>query len=153
MVELQSITIDADVLKLIPKATAAELSVLPLRIENGVVVVAVSEKYERQLVSDLEFYLGKKVKPELVPAKDLQEALQRYYDISTIEMKKATEAAPEFLSVREEERQTDSSTDGSVVTLVNRLISDAIKMGCKRYSHRAVRTAYACSLSYRRSAA
>ena len=129
MVELQSIIIDADVLKLIPKATAAELSVLPLRIENDVVVVAVSDQYDRQLISDLEFYLGKKIKPEPVPAKDLQEALQRYYDISTIEMKKATETAPEFLSVREEERQSDASSDGSVVTIVNRLISDAIKMG------------------------
>jgi type IV pilus assembly protein PilB len=129
MVELQSVTIDADVLKLIPKATAAEFTVLPLRMENDVVVVAVPEQHEHQLMNDLEFFLGKKVKAELFPQKVLQEALQHHYGISIIEMQKATETAPEFYSVREDERQVDASSDGSVVTLVNRLISDAIKMG------------------------
>ena len=130
MVNLQSITIDPEVLKLLPKTAALEMTVLPLRIEGNTIVVALAEDYQRELVSDLEFLFGKRVRVETYPIDILLEAIQKQYGITDLEAKKSMgSGSSEFISVKEEERRVEFASDGSVVGLVNRLITDAISMG------------------------
>ncbi len=130
MVDLDSITIDPEVLKLIPKATASKLMVLPLFRDNGSVTVAMHEGYQAEELFDLSFLIGSTVKPEVVPRERLMSALQKHYGITDIEMKRSEAAGQsEFHSMREETVHLESSSDGSVVTLVNQLITDAIQMG------------------------
>jgi type IV pilus assembly protein PilB len=130
MANLQSIIIDPEVLKLLPKTTALDLFVLPLRIEGNTVVVALTEDYQRELVPDLEFLFGKRVRVETYPIDILLDAIQRQYGITDLEAKKSLgSASSEFISVKEEERRVEFESNGSVVGLVNRLITDAISMG------------------------
>jgi type IV pilus assembly protein PilB len=136
MVDLAAIRIDPKVLALVPKRTALELSALPLSVDNDVVIVALPENHDREILNDLVFLIGKKVRVEQVPSEDLSSAIQRAYGISDVEFRKANvSSAPEFLSVREEAGEdtikvskAESSSDGSTITLANRIISDAIQM-------------------------
>ena len=130
MVELASIQIPTETLNLIPKATALEMGVLPLRQENGSIHVLLPEGYDRRILTDLSFMLGKKLKVETAPGDELRSAIQRLYGATTTEIKRSTIVQEtEFLSVKEDERRSEATSDTSVVTLVNSLISDAIRMG------------------------
>lgn len=137
MVNLASIEIQPSVLALIPKNLALELCVLPLSVDNGTVVVAIPDRENARLLSDLTFFLGKKVKPVPASTEELSQAIQKFYDLSNIEVQKHSHREnnlgttdSEFVPVKDEiEKEHDSIADGSVVTLVNRIISDAIQMG------------------------
>lgn len=130
MVDLDSIKIAPEVLNLIPKATALELLVLPLKVERDCAVVAVRDNHDPKLLQDISFFLGKRVEPELVETEILQAAIRRFYGISNLEVHRTSVSQqPEFHSVSEEASTAASvPTDGSVVNLVNRIISDAIRM-------------------------
>ncbi len=130
MFDLRSLVIGPEILSLIPQETALQLSVLPLGIENDVVEVAIPEASEQTLVSDLEFFLGKRVKAVTVPQSDLFDAIQRFYGVSRIESRRTDDSGTaEFVSLREEERKIEFAADSSIVTLANRIITDAIEIG------------------------
>jgi type IV pilus assembly protein PilB len=131
MVDLSSLAIDPEVLKLIPKSTALELSVLPLSLKNDTVVVAMPEMFRRQLVSDIQFLLGKKVKAVPVPQEILVTAIHWFYGSDKVSSGQHLEPYPlSFSSIRQRElRLSGLDSDASTVTLVNRLISSAIRLG------------------------
>ncbi len=126
-------TIPAEILALIPKSTALELGVIPIRADGASVTVALPESYDPQVVSDLSFMLGKKIIAEVLTADQFASALRKYYGVTENEMtayrQDAIPSGSEFVSVRDEEKEIETSSDGSAVSLVNRIITDAIRMG------------------------
>jgi type IV pilus assembly protein PilB len=129
MVDLRTIEIPTEILNLIPKQTAVDLSVLPLRMETDGVVIAMRKEADSSLLSDLMFLLGKRVKAEIVPDAELTDAIRRLYGVSELEMSRSSASDSHVVSVHDEERREELSSDGSVVDLANRIISDAVRMG------------------------
>ncbi len=138
MVDIASIEIPPDILRLIPKQTAMEMGVLPISLDQDELLVGVPEGHPSQLFADLAFLTGKRIKAEAIPSDILLSAIQKHYGISGAEMRipLATESGSgtEFVSVKEaeledEEIASGGSADGSVVALVNKIVSDAIHMG------------------------
>ena len=130
MVDLNLIDIKSDVLKLIPKKTALELCVLPLAAENGTATVGFPNNCRQELVSDIAFLLGQKVNAEKFSPDDLAKAILRFYGISALETTRSSgNEKTEFVSVKEEERTAEIASDGSVVSLVNQMVTEAIRMG------------------------
>lgn len=121
MVDLESITIDPKLIALIPKSLATESIVLPLAAENGSITIAVSDESKANAASDIGFLLGKKVTTQLVNPKSLRNALAKHYGL-------IGQAEPERIH-SEEPSISSAPADGSAVGLVNRVISDAIKIG------------------------
>lgn len=115
---------------MLPKEVAQNFSALPLSMEGETVVIALPENHEQRVVHDLAFYLGKRIKVETFPADIIAQALQHWYGVSSTEIRKLnSEEVAEVVSLREEEKKTEFSADGSIVSLVNRMITDAIQMG------------------------
>src|SRR5438034_320783 len=110
-IELASLSIDPSFLALIPKSTAAEMMVLPLAVDADAVVVAFAEGFGRQVLQDLSFFLGKKVRVETFPGEVLASAIQKFYGITDIEARRNTvSGSSEFLSIKEEEKRIDASS-------------------------------------------
>lgn len=132
MAHLQSITIDHNILRLIPKSLAVESTIIPLRRDNDTVVVALAKNCSPQIVSDLEFILGKKVIAEYYEREELLSAIQRIYGVTTDELERSSQSentgGSEFVSLRDDEKEEEASADGSTISLVNRIITDAIQM-------------------------
>lgn len=131
MTDIEMLNIPLEILNLVPKATAAQLSVLPIGTEGDAVVVALAEDHDAQVMNDLAFMLGKKVKPHTVQRDVLVRAIRKHYGLTEIENRKNT-SVQEFLSVKDSNDDAvihDSTSDGSTVGLVNRIITDAIGMG------------------------
>ncbi|HOV98344.1 MAG TPA: GspE/PulE family protein [Bacteroidota bacterium] len=126
-----SLKIDQEVLKLIPKQMAVDLCVLPLSKDDGAIHIAMVENYDRKILNELSFVLGKKIVVEIFPQDVLVEAIKQHYGFSNFETIKSEpeELNSEFVSLKEEEKKVEFSSDGSVVSLVNRIITDAIDMG------------------------
>lgn len=137
MLDLETLTIPPEVLSLVPRTTAAELVVLPLAVENGSVTLALPMDHDPQILPDLAFMLGRQLKVQTYPSDVLARAIRRHYGVSDIDARKSlASSSSEFLSVKEAHEaddaaraDADSSSDGSVVTLVNRIITDGIQMG------------------------
>lgn len=129
MGDLDSIAIKPEILALIPRQTALEFSAIPLEVNEASVTVALSSGYQPQIIEDLAFLLGKRIVPAVHPPDKITSALHRLYNVTSAEAQRtAVSSDPEFLSVREEEAPVETSSDGSVVALVNRIVSDAIRM-------------------------
>jgi hypothetical protein len=81
MVDLDSLNIEPTVLGMISKTSALELSVLPIPKKNGVVIVAVPEKYPEKLLTDVQFVLGTtNVKPIPVSRDNIVAAINYFYE-------------------------------------------------------------------------
>lgn len=138
MVDIATVEIAPEILSLIPRATASELSVLPLWVEGGGLLVAIPEGSDAQVLSDLEFVLGRPVRGVAVPVETLKEALHRFYGISRSQAEGTEPADSEFVLLKEAEEGKaaglppsvgEATADGSIVALVNRTITEAIRMG------------------------
>jgi type IV pilus assembly protein PilB len=144
MVDFSTVEIHDDVLRLIPKEVAVSFFVIPLSVDNGAVRVALPDDCDEQTVGDISFFLGKKVTVEKFPRGVLSAALQRFYGVSEIDLARAgsqnrSEQMHDsgVVSVRDGgahddelfKERSDLSSDGSIVNMANRLITDAIRMG------------------------
>ncbi|MEP0823638.1 MAG: Flp pilus assembly complex ATPase component TadA [Ignavibacterium sp.] len=118
MVDLESITIDPSVLQLIPRTLGAELMILPLSVNNGTITVAVADSTPAEAIQDVAFLLGKKVQTETVDVEILRKTISKLYGVT----------GPEAEGPGIQESR-GAETDGSAVGLVNRIISEAIKLG------------------------
>lgn len=147
MVNISTIEVQPDILRLIPKEVAVNFFVIPLSIENGTVRIALPDDHDAQAIDDTAFFLGKKVTVEKFPRSVITAALQRLYGVSDIDLARAgsqsrsrqiqdssvSSARDADTSFTEKSElsfsQAEITTDGSVVNMANRLITDAIRMG------------------------
>jgi type IV pilus assembly protein PilB len=121
MVDLDSITIDPAVLGLIPRSVAAERFVIPLFCENGTITVAIGPDTQPQVLADIAFLVGKKVKTEVVRTESLERALVKFY------------GNPQRAGAAHQDQVAQTAKpdlgESSAVGLVNRVIAEAIKLG------------------------
>jgi type IV pilus assembly protein PilB len=131
MDERSVIEIRPDVLRLIPKRLALELCVLPIASENGTITVALAEGFDQKVLSDIAFLTGKKVLIEIVPRDALLAEIGRHYGVTEAELNKSSNAATSFEDATFKKSDTKIISvggNGSIVSLVNQIISDAIHM-------------------------
>ncbi|HCA78817.1 MAG TPA: hypothetical protein DEP53_03690 [Bacteroidetes bacterium] len=81
MIDLNLLTIEPSVLKLISKRTALELAVLPIAVKNDVVIIAVPPMFHSQVLTDIRMLLGnaKRIKPVSVSRDSIIAAIHRFY--------------------------------------------------------------------------
>ncbi|MFC1452762.1 GspE/PulE family protein [Verrucomicrobiota bacterium] len=108
---------------------AAHYGIMPVRLDSGVLTIAVSTPFDISPAEDIETNLGYQVERVLACRRDILEALHKYYGVGaeTVERILADE------SDRHEETPADEAQDlermaedASVVRLVNQLLHEAI---------------------------
>ena len=140
VVALAGFQIQPEVLALVSKDHAIEHRVLPLLLTDKALVVAVESPLDAEHLDKLRFSTQKQVVPVIAPAEELHHRLQQEYahvrsssalhsieeelDLLTQQLSQE-DTQPSRLSLA---RQV-SDEDSLVVRLVNKMISDAQKMG------------------------
>jgi hypothetical protein len=74
------VSIPKTVLALVPKETAAEHRVIPLRLEKRL-TVAISDAHDLGVIDALAFTTGKSIQPVIAPEIWIVAALERYYQV------------------------------------------------------------------------
>lgn len=125
----QLVAIEQAVLALIPKNVCLDFRAVPLSLTGDTLNIGFSQKPNAQVLADLAFLTGKKITSEIIEETTLTALLEKYFNISALDIQRSSQSsAEEFLSVEKNERAVEVSGDGSVVTLANRIITDAIQM-------------------------
>ncbi len=74
-VNLFKIDIDQHVLDLVPQEKMKQFKILPIEMENNRLTLAMVSPHDFMTISDLEFTIGKKIKPVIVPYFMMESAL------------------------------------------------------------------------------
>ncbi len=123
MVDTDPIEPTQAVLSLIPKALALKIPVLPVALEDGVLICAVPEGMEESALRDLEFVTGRRVRCSPRTKAELEGAIARAYQGGTETPNlHAGDGHPSS-------HAASINSEGSAVSLASALIADAVKMG------------------------
>jgi type II secretory ATPase GspE/PulE/Tfp pilus assembly ATPase PilB-like protein len=119
-------------LKTIPASYALKNHVFPLREQNGAIVIAMADTTNHDLLNELKFIFNKDIITEKWPEEKLLEAIRQAYQLSGEEIAgEETGKGFEYLDKKTEraaEGDLPKVEDRSVIQLVNKFISEAIRL-------------------------
>jgi type IV pilus assembly protein PilB len=111
--------IPQDVLNCISKEIATKYSVLPISISNNILTLAMKDPSDIVAIDLVETITKLKVSPVLMPPKDIEELINKFYLVSKISIEAKVEE-------KEEEKKEYDVSDAPVVSAVNFLFEEAI---------------------------
>ncbi|MBU6399716.1 MAG: Flp pilus assembly complex ATPase component TadA [Verrucomicrobia bacterium] len=127
-VELPKLSVPPETRGKISTKVAFQYNVLPVRFENGVLQVAVSNPFNTGLLGAIQFGARGPVEFALAPQEEIEKALKKYYGVGAEtldEMQKEEE--PLELFVGEDKEITEGDQEASVIKFVNQIIWEAYK--------------------------
>jgi len=139
IVELESVSIDEQVIALIREDLAKKYTAIPVDLENrSTIRVAMADPLNAQALEDIKFQSGYFVRPVLAPPSEIVEAIAKYYhiDASVVEIleniiKSDVQEVREIVSTEGDESIDELmriSAGPPIVRLANWLITRAVEM-------------------------
>ncbi len=139
-IKLDSVEIDATVIKLIPSEVAQKYLIMPINRTGATLTIAMVDPTNVFAMDDIKFMTGYNVEPVVASEMSIKEAIDQYYGSAhQLELKKVmdeiAEADTENLELLDDEEQVDlarleaSTEEAPVVKLVNLVLTDSIKRG------------------------
>ncbi|MBM4165225.1 MAG: type II/IV secretion system protein [Lentisphaerae bacterium] len=131
--EMALIEPDADALKLLPARAVYQYAVMPLKLEGGVLTVAISDPFNAGVSDGLRLAAGRPVRLTLAPREDIRKANRKYYGVGAEAVEKMIEdgryevdagaASNAKIDVNE------MGQEASIVRFVNQIIAEADRQG------------------------
>ncbi|MCG2769870.1 MAG: ATPase, T2SS/T4P/T4SS family [Chloroflexota bacterium] len=128
-VDLKSFDIDPEVIQLIPEEMARKHDIVPLRVENGTLILAMSDPRDIYAIEDVRARTGLRIRPTNVPKLDILSAINFHYR-SMGEIEKQIERIEFTLRPEVEERQrlsADLVAQSPVVRALDLIIAQAVR--------------------------
>ncbi len=128
-VSLKDTPVDEAAVRSFAPKLAAHYRVMPIRIDSGVLTLAVSNPFDMAATEDIETNLGYRVERVLACAADIAEAIRRHYGVGadTVERMLSDHShREEDVAVEEAPDLEKLAEDASVIRLVNQLFHQAI---------------------------
>ncbi len=131
-VKLERYNIDKAAYLTIPEAIARRYVLIPIKKDNGIITVAMSDPLNVFAIDDLKIYSGLEIQPVIASHDDIIKAVDRYYSAQ-----KAIKAVEEFkkeqvstLKINSEplnEESIDEINNAPAVKLINSIFEQAIR--------------------------
>jgi general secretion pathway protein E len=134
--QLESANIDHELIKKVPIAFCRRYRVLPLRHEDGIILVASTDPLETVALDDLRLLLGKPVRSVLTTGVSLLARLNRAYDESAspdgaeqvMEDIAASESLDQIAHELDEPQDLlDATDEAPIIRLVNSVLFQAVR--------------------------
>jgi len=125
-VDLRELPPDPEALRIVPAELAYRHQVVPLRVQDGEVVVATADPFNLEALDDIRMVTGKEVNPVLADAAEIQRIVEEAY------MKEMMEAADNGDVQLIAEKEIDAADlermakEALVIRLVNTVIRQAV---------------------------
>jgi len=137
-VELGEISVEEDLLDLVPSEFASKNLVLPIERNGRTLTVAMATPNDLSLIDDLRFRTGLEVKPKVASAYALRHAIEKQYlglnerfsgileelEREEVELLEEEEDEAEDLTAGEVQAQVE---EAPVVRLINGILTDAVR--------------------------
>jgi len=82
-VDLSATALEPEIVMTIPEALAKKQCAIPVSIDNKTMTVAMVDPLDYECLRDLAFASGFKIQPVIATRKDILEAIERYYNLTT----------------------------------------------------------------------
>jgi type IV pilus assembly protein PilB len=139
-ITLSQLDIDADVLKLVPKAIAKKYEVLPIQCAGNTLTLAMADPTNVFAVDDVAFMTNLQVMPVVASQNAIRKAIENNYDSQAAALQEVVaemEEASELEVVDDDQgggkvdvfELKESADEAPVVKLVNLILVDAIRRG------------------------
>lgn len=137
---LPLLDLDAVDIKAIPEEFLVESLIrkhhaLPVYMEHGRLIIAVSDPLNISAIEDFQFNLGKRCDVAIVEHDKLEKAIEKVLDesLGKLDLGELTDGELDDVEVQDTQRQEDDSydvkDDAPIVVYVNKILMDAIRKG------------------------
>ena len=125
-VDLPSLDIPADARGRITTKVAFQHFVMPVKFENSVLQVAISDPFDRELVNAVQFNARCPVSFALAPRPEIDKALKKYYGVGaeTLDSLEEEDDAWE-IEIENDKEITEDDQEASVIKFVNQIVWEA----------------------------
>ncbi len=136
-VDLSSIDVDPNVLKLIPIEIANKYEVFPVRREGNTIVLAMGDPTDWTVIDDLKFLTGYEIDAVVADEYSIGDAINRHYEAASGAYKQLLENLGEFEMevIEDDDEEEDVNVLAAqveaapVVKFINSLLADAVQRG------------------------
>ena len=125
--DLPRMTLPNEVIGRITTKLAFQHLIIPTRIENGTLEVAVSNPFDAAMLSAVRFDAQCGVALGLAPRHEIEKALKKYYGVGAATLDDMKDDEPLELLVGEDKEITEGDQEASVIKFVNQIIWEAFK--------------------------
>jgi type II secretion system protein E len=125
--DLPHLNVPTEARQKISTKVAFQYSVLPVRFENDILQVAVSNPFNTALLNAVQFDAQCPVELALAPQGEIEKALKKYYGVGAETLDEMSEDEPLELMVSEDKEITESDQEASVIKFVNQIVWEAFK--------------------------
>ncbi len=128
-VTIADMKVDRAAVKAVTSKLSAHYGVMPLSLQDGVLILAVPDPLDLAAVEDIEATMGCRVERALACRDDIRKALAVYYGVGadTVERLLAQTDEPSPPPAEETQDVGKTASDTSVVRLVNQFLQEAIR--------------------------
>lgn len=129
-VHLGDIEIDRDIIGKIPAKLVTHYNLIPIEENNGVLRIAMNDPLDIHLLDDLRLILKREIEPVISTARDIDEAIKKYYGIGADTVQDLIDDNMEQITDIEISRVEDieeMAEDASIVRFVNQIIAEAVR--------------------------
>ena len=106
---------------------AFQYSVLPVRVENEVLQLAVSDPFDSAMLSAVQFDARCPTVFGLAPRAEIEKSLKKYYGVGAETLDELSKDEPLELIVGDEKEITEGDQEASVIKFVNQIVWEAYK--------------------------
>jgi type II secretion system protein E len=131
-VDLNTLSVDEALLHSIPAKYVVSRQVLPVKNENGAMVVAISDPFDTKKAEELKLLLEQPIRTVISSSKDIDRILKRVYGIGAESMDQLLEESGSNLEVLQEGMDENGESlemveDASLIQFVNQIILEAVR--------------------------
>ncbi len=131
VVDLTNATVEADVLKTMPSRLVHRRSLMPLRRENGSLIVATGDPFDVYSLDELQTLTGLHVRPVLASPKEIARLIRTHFGVGGETVTQMVAERSDTLELLQETETDDSelakmAQEASVVKLVNEILIEAV---------------------------
>lgn len=128
---LRDVRIDAATINEIPAKFACHYELMPIKIENNIITVAMANPMDIHTIDDIKLLLKKEVKTVLAGRMDILDAIKKYYGVGAETIERIAPETPQekIISVQHQETQDliESAEDASIIKFVNQVLLEACR--------------------------
>jgi len=128
-VNLEKYFVDPEAVKTIPESLAKRLKAIPIKKEDGKLLVAMSDPLDLFAIDDIKMTTGFEVQPVIASEEDIDKVINKFYGLKESIEKAVEEVLPDFYEedFNLQTNEFETSAEAPVAQLVNDLIEQAIK--------------------------
>lgn len=128
-ISLKNLKINPDVLNKVTAKFVSHYKVMPLKLKDNTLTIAVSDPLNTQMLDDIRLLLGLKVKAVLAGESEITEAINKFYGMGAPILEKIAEEKKvgAIEKIKEVEDLEALSEDASIINFVNQILLQAIQ--------------------------